>query len=127
MAMDFETGDRPDQGIQNNLKDKETTFKKVPLPDTGNENQNFEELLASERYKQVIQKVRHYTGVETNLNGMQGLPPLMSMMLSSVNQIIATEKDHRPQLEQLAIEIVKKELKHLSRKLTNKQVQLPHY
>lgn len=110
MAMDFETGDRPDQGIQNNLKDKETTFKKVPLPDTGNENQNFEELLASERYKQVIQKVRHYTGVETNLNGMQGLPPLMSMMMSSVNQIIATEKDHRPQLEQLAIEIVKKEM-----------------
>jgi hypothetical protein len=25
------------------------------------------------------------------------------------------------------IEIVKKELKHLSRKLSNKQVQLPHY
>lgn len=110
MAMDFDTEDRPDQGIQDKLKDNETTFKKTPLPDTGNENQNFQELLASERYKQVVQKVKNYTGVETPIRGMDGLTPLMMQMMGAVNTIISSEKEHREQLQQLAIQMVMKEM-----------------
>lgn len=111
MAMDFETGDRPDQGIQDKLKNKETTFKKVPLPNTGNEeNQNFQELLASERYKQVISKMRQYTGIETEVNGMNGVMPLMQTMMMAHNQIVQIERTKREELERLAIELVIKEM-----------------
>jgi len=54
MAMDFDTPDRPDQGVQDKLSQGDTPMKKVPLPTTGEEpNKNFQEVLASERYKQV--------------------------------------------------------------------------
>jgi hypothetical protein len=46
MAMDFDTQDRPDQGLQDKLSQGDTPLKKVPLPSTGDEpNKNFQELL----------------------------------------------------------------------------------
>lgn len=112
MPMDFDTQDRPHQDIQNKLASGDTPIKKVPLPKTGNEpNSNFQELLASERYKQVISKVRQYTGVEAPMVGERGsIGQLSQMMMDAHNAIVQTEREHRGQLEQLAIELVMKEM-----------------
>ena len=112
MPMDFDTQDRPHQDIQNKLASGDTPIKKVPLPKTGNEpNSNFQELLASERYKQVISKVRQYTGVEAPMVGERGsIGQLSQMMMDAHNSIVQTEREHRGQLEQLAIELVMKEM-----------------
>ena len=111
MPMDFDTQDRPDQGLQDKLAAGETPLKKVPLPKTGDEpNKNFQELLASERYKEVVERVREYTGVQTPLRGQQGMMPLAQTMMQAHNEIVRTENQHREQLENLAIELVKKEL-----------------
>ena len=110
MPMDFDTPDRPDQGLQDKLSQGDTPLKKIPLPSTGDENKNFQELLASERYKQVIAKVRQYTGVETPMVGERGVMPLAQMMMSAYNEIVQTESQHREALEQLAIELVMKEM-----------------
>lgn len=111
MPMDFDTQDRPDQGLQDKLAAGETPLKKVPLPKTGDEpNKNFQELLASERYKEVVQRVREYTGDQTPLRGQQGVMPLVQTMMQAHNNIVRTENNHREQLENLAIELVKKEL-----------------
>ena len=111
MPMDFDSPDRPHPEIQSKLSQGDTPLKKVPLPSTGEEpNKNFQELLASERYKQVIQKVREYTGVQTPVMGEQGVMPLAGMMMAAHNEIIQTERNHRQELEQLAIELVKKEM-----------------
>lgn len=111
MAMDFDTQDRPDPSLQSKLAQKDTPLKKVPLPSTGQEpNKNFQELLASERYKQVIQRVREYTGVQTPLVGQQGIMPLAQMMMMAHNQIVATERNYKEQLENLAVELVMKEM-----------------
>jgi hypothetical protein len=112
MPMDFDTQDRPHQDIQNKLASGDTPIKKVPLPKTGNEpNSNFQELLASERYKQVINKVRQYTGVESPMVGEGGsIGQLSQMMMNAHNAIVQTEREHRGQLEQLAIELVMKEM-----------------
>jgi hypothetical protein len=112
MQMDFDTQDRPHQDIQNKLASGDTPIKKVPLPKTGNEpNSNFQELLASERYKQVINKVRQYTGVEAPMVGERGsIGQLSQMMMDAHNSIVQTEREHRGQLEQLAIELVMKEM-----------------
>jgi hypothetical protein len=110
MAMDFDTPDRPYQGVQDKLAQGDTPLKKVPLPSTGEENKNFQELLASERYRQVISKVREYTGVETPMVGERNIMPLAQMMMSAYNQIVQTESQYKEQLEQLAIELVMKEM-----------------
>jgi hypothetical protein len=112
MPMDFDTQDRPHQDIQNKLASGDTPIQKVPLPKTGNEpNSNFQELLASERYKQVINKVRQYTGVEAPMVGERGsIGQLSQMMMDAHNSIVQTEREHRGQLEQLAIELVMKEM-----------------
>ncbi len=111
MPMDFDTQDRPDQGLQDKLAAGETPLKKVPLPKTGDEpNKNFQELLASERYKEVVQRVQEYTGVRTPMRGQQGVMPLVQTMMQAHNNIVRTENNHREQLENLAIELVKKEM-----------------
>lgn len=110
MAMDFDTPDRPYQGLQDKLSQGDTPLKKVPLPSTGDENKNFQELLASERYRQVIAKVRQYTGVETPMRGESNIMPLAQMMMTAHNQIVQTESQHREALEQLAVELVMKEM-----------------
>ena len=111
MPMDFDSQDRPDQGVQDKLSTGETPLKKVPLPQTGNEpNNNFQELLASERYKQVVEKLRQYTGTNATVSGMQGMTPLMQQMMSAHNQILSFEQNHRRELEALAVDLVKKEL-----------------
>lgn len=110
MPMDFDTPDRPDQGVQDKLRTGDTSFKKIPLPDTGDENKNFQELLASERYKQVIEKVRQYTGMNQPLSGMEGVMPLVMMMMNAHNQIVSIESNHKESLQNLAVELVKKEM-----------------
>ena len=111
MPMDFDTQDRPSTDITNKLATGDTPLKKVPLPKTGEEpNKNFQELLASERYKQVVQRVRQYTGVDTTMVGERGMGELTQMMMAAHNGIVATEREHREALEQLAIELVIKEM-----------------
>lgn len=109
MAMDFDTQDRPHDDIQGKLRTGETPYKKVPLPDTGNRDQNFQELLASERYREVIANIRQYVGNTPPLRGERGIGPLAQIMMSALMDIINTEQAHRQELEQLAIELVKKE------------------
>jgi hypothetical protein len=111
MPMDFDTQDRPNTDVTDKLATGDTPLKKVPLPNTGEEpNKNFQELLASERYRQVVQRVRQYTGVETTMVGERGMGELTHMMMAAHNEIVSTEREHREALEQLAIELVIKEM-----------------
>jgi hypothetical protein len=112
MAMDFDSPDRPDQGIQDKLSRGDTPLSKIPFPSTGEEpNKNFQEVLASERYKQVISNLRRYLGDTTPVQiGTQGIGPLVSTLMNAHNTITSIERNHRRELEQLAIELVMKEM-----------------
>jgi hypothetical protein len=111
MAMDYDTPDRPHGDVTSKLASGETPLKKLPLPSTGEEpNKNFQELLASERYRQVVQKMRHYTGDNTPLNADTNIGPLVHTMMRAHNNIVTAERNHREELEQLAIELVTKEM-----------------
>lgn len=111
MPMDFDTQDRPNKDVTDKLAAGDTPLTKVPLPKTGEEpNKNFQELLASERYKQVVQRVRQYTNVDTTMVGERGMGELTHMMMAAHNEIVAIEREHREALEQLAIELVMKEM-----------------
>jgi hypothetical protein len=111
MAMDFETGDRPHSDIQNKLSTGDTPLKKVPLPKTGEEpNKNFQEILASTRYKEVVNKVRQYTEIDPQTTVQGSMQPLTMMMMDAHNKIVNIESNNRNQLENLAVELVKKEM-----------------
>jgi hypothetical protein len=111
MPMDFDTPDRPHSDVTRPLSTGDTPLKKIPLPKTGDEpNKNFQELLASERYRQVVDKVREYTGIETPMQGDSNVTPLIQMMMSAHNQIVQTESRYKTQLEELAVELVIREM-----------------
>jgi hypothetical protein len=105
---------RPDISIQQKLATGDTPLKKVPLPKTGKENNpvpsnkmNFQELLASESYKEVIANVQQYGGLVGNMQNAS----LTGEMFSAFNTILEIERDYKEELEALAIEIVEKEMK----------------
>jgi hypothetical protein len=112
MAMEFDPSlpARPDPGIERKLQQKDTPLKKVPLPSTNEPNKNFQELLASERYKQVVERIRQYTNQNPNVRGMEGMFPLISMMMNAHNAIVRIESAHREELEKLAVELVMNEM-----------------
>ena len=112
MAMDFDTPDRPDQGLQDKLSQGETPLKKVPFPTTGQEpNKNFQEVLASERYRQVVSNLRRYLGDRAPIQrGMEGVMQLQLTLMNAHNTIVQIESNHKEELEQLAVELVMKEM-----------------
>lgn len=112
MAMDFDTPDRPDQGLQDKLSQGDTPLKKVPLPSTGQEpNKNFQEVLASERYRQVVSNLRKYLGDRTPIQrGMEGVMQLQQTLMNAHNTVVRIESNHKEELEQLAVELVMKEM-----------------
>jgi hypothetical protein len=61
MPMTFDTPDsRPNPDVERDLANKDHTFKKVNFPkDVEQPHSNFEELLASKRYKQIVDNVRN--------------------------------------------------------------------
>jgi hypothetical protein len=86
--------ERPHQDLQRKLQRQDTPLKKVPMPaDQG--NQNFQEKLASETYKEVIRRVKQATHQQGN--------NLLSMMMSAVYEIDNIESNHREELERLAV------------------------
>jgi len=111
MAINFTTNDRFDKGVEEKLQLEETPLKIIPFPKTGDEpNKNFQEQLASERYAQVIEKIRLYTNLDTTIVGKQGLNQYIGEMMESVYKIVELETPHREQLEELGINLVKKEM-----------------
>jgi len=112
MPMDFDSEDRPHDDIQRALSTGDTPLKKIPFPKTGEEpNKNFQELLASERYRQVVEKLRELTGSNITLSGNeQDMAPLIRMMQYAHNEIISAESEHKSQLIELAVRLAVDEI-----------------
>lgn len=107
--MTFDTEDRPHPDIQQALSVPETPLTKVPLPQTGVENQNFQELLASESYRRALQKFRFYTGDNRKITA-DTVMPLAMQMQNVVFKIMDIESTHKEELEQLAVNVIIKQL-----------------
>jgi hypothetical protein len=105
MPMTFDGEDRPHQSVQQKLSTGDTPLKQVPFPNTGNPNQNFQELLASERYREVVAKVREFTNFRGNIQDAS----LTGIMMEALNTTTRIESQYKRELEQLAIQIVLKE------------------
>ena len=114
MPVDY--GNNPERmspDIEDKLSSRETPFKDNPaLP--GEEPQglpsNWEELLASKRFQDVILKVKRYTGQEGNVTNQNTLNQLMGTMRQMLMNVLQFESTNKEYLENLAVELVKKEM-----------------
>lgn len=106
-------GDRPERmspDLERQLSSGETPLSgniAFPKLKQGLKTTNFEELIATKRFKDVVSKVKHYTGAQ-NLSG-NAFRQLMMAMMQSFNKIVEIESSNKRYLENLAIDIVKKE------------------
>jgi len=114
MPVDY--GDSPERmtpDVEDKLASRETPFKDNPSfpeePPEGVES-NFEELLASKRFKDVVAKVKRYTGEEGNVTDQNVLTQLMGTMQRTLMSVLQFEQNNKEYLENLAVELVKKEM-----------------
>ena len=105
--IDYDGPERMSPDIERKLSTGEHPLgKHQAFPDVDGDGvaDNFEELLASQRFKDVIEKVKRATGLETvDPAATMSLQPMMGQALMRTMQI---ESQHKQALEELAIEVV---------------------
>lgn len=114
MPMDY--GDNPERispDIEDKLANRETPFKDNPaFPEEEPDGlpSNWEELLASKRFQDVIAKVKRYTGQEGNVTNQNTFMQLIGTMQRMLSNVFQFESQNKEYLENLAVELVKKEM-----------------
>ena len=111
MPMKFDGTQRPDPSIEKTIADKDSPLSDNPAldveVDANDLPDSFEELLASDRYKQVVDKFKDATGYENDVaSGTSGIMQLMPMIGQSFQMVKNTEGQYQSQLQELAIKLV---------------------
>lgn len=108
-------GDRPERmspDVEGKINRGETPLSKNPaFPDIqgGQVPQTFEQLIASKRFKDVVDKVKRYTG-QQNISGQNALMQLQMAMMRAVQDLFAIQRNNKEYLENLAVDLVRKEM-----------------
>ena len=112
--ISYDGPERMSPDIQRSIEDKDTPFSDNPALDIDIDDDGtvstFEELIASKRFKDVVEKVKRYTGLTNIPQGMNGLQQLMMMMAQAVQTVKSIENENKEYLENLAVDLVKKEM-----------------
>ena len=106
-------GDRPERmspDVEAKINRGETPLSQNPaFPNLGDAPQSFEQLIASKRFKDVVDKVKRYTG-QQNISGQNALMQLQMAMMRGVQELFAIQRDNKEYLENLAVDLVRKEM-----------------
>jgi len=106
--IDEPQGFRMNPQLKSKFERGETPMSQSPfIPKKGeNDNQSFEEIAASKRFRDVVQKLERYLGVNVP-NNMMGLQMMLMQLFREVSTFESTRKE---ELENLAVELVSGEL-----------------
>ena len=106
--IDYGDGrERMSPDIESKLKSQDHPLgKHQAFPDVDKDGipDNFEELIASQRFQDVVQKVKDATGVE-NIDP-QTFMSLQPMLMQAAQRILQIESQNKEVLENLAVELV---------------------
>ena len=110
--IDYSTGpERMSPDIEHKLRSQEHPLGGHPaFPDVDKDGipDNFEELIASKRFKDVVEKVKEATGLERiDPMSLMSMQPMFQRALMKAMQI---ESENLQALEKLAVEVVKTEM-----------------
>ena len=106
--IDYEGPERMEPGIERKITSKQTPYHEHPAMPSG--DKDFIEVVSSKRFKDSVDKVRRYLGNTAPLQGRNPLTNLMGMAMGGLQQISRIESQNKEYLENLAIDLVKKEL-----------------
>ena len=114
-APPIDYGDRPERmspDVEDKINRGETPLSKNPaFPNiaAGQIPQTFEQLIASKRFKDVVDKVKRYTG-QQNISGQNALMQLQTAMMRAVQTLFQIQDNNKEYLENLAVDLVRKEM-----------------
>jgi hypothetical protein len=98
--------------IKKRMEKAETPLSKSPaFPDIKSEEVpvSFEEKIASKRFKDVVEKVKRYTGQE-DVSSQNALMGLQMAMMGAVRDVFGIQSQNKEYLENLAVDLVRKEM-----------------
>ena len=107
--VSYDGPERMEPGIERKINQRQTPYAEHPaLPQDG--DRDFIELVTSQRFKDSVEKVRRFLGDTTPIQGNNAMMGLMSSIMGSLQQIKRYESQNKEYLENLAVDLVKKEL-----------------
>jgi hypothetical protein len=107
--VSYEGPERMEPGIERQINQRQTPYAENPmLPQDG--DRDFIEMITSQRFKDSVDKVRRFLGNTTPIQGNNPMMGLMSSIMGSLQQIKRVEIQNNEYLENLAVDLVKKEL-----------------
>jgi hypothetical protein len=110
--IDYDGPERMDPSIERKILGKETPYSKHPaMPKM---DRDFVELISSKRFKDTVSKLRtilqRTTGTTSQLTSRNPMVSLLMLVSQAINQTSRIESQHKEDLENMAVELVKKEL-----------------
>jgi hypothetical protein len=110
--IDYEGPERMDPSIERKILDKSTPYSKHPaMPKM---SRDFVELISSKRFNDTVSKLRsaleRSVGSTRHLTTGNPLMNLMMLVMQALRQSGSIESRHKEDLENLAVELVKKEM-----------------
>ena len=111
--IDYEGPERMSPDIQSKIEKGETPFSKSKAfpeitPEGPDKPSSFEELVASKRFKDVINNLKRYTGMQ-DVMSQNAMMQLKMMVMRGMQEISQIESENKEYLEELAVELIKKE------------------
>jgi hypothetical protein len=107
--VSYEGPERMEPGIEKQINQRKTPYAEHPsLPQDG--DRDFVEMITSQRFKDSVDKVRRFLGDTTPIQGNNPMMGLVSSVMGSLGKIKFVELQNQEYLENLAVDLVKKEL-----------------
>ncbi len=111
--IDYEGTEKMSPDIQSKIEKKETPFSSMKgfpeiTPEGPNAPSSFEELIASKRFKDVVNNLKRYTGMQ-DITSQNAMMQLQMMVMRGMQEIAQIESENQEYLEELAVELIKKE------------------
>jgi len=108
-----ENPNRIERSIERRLTSRQNPLGSNPAFPEGTPESNFEEIMASEQFKNSIEKIKSYAG-RKNVNvvdsrGVIQMSSLAYLQMALVKDMIRKERAHSNQLEKLAIRLLKED------------------
>ena len=106
--IDYEGPERMASDVEGKITGKKTPYNDFPaIP---NMDRDFIELISSKRFKDSVDKVRMAMGDTRVIQGQNALMQLMMTVGQAMQRLVMIQSQNKKQLEDLAIELVKKEM-----------------
>ena len=107
--VSYDGPERMEPGIERKINQRQTPYAEHPaLPQDG--DRDFVEMISSQRFKDSVDKVRRFLGDTRPIQGDNAFMGLMGSVMRSLQQIVMFQSEHKEYLENLAVDLVKKEL-----------------